>query len=208
VRYAANAPGRRRTSRFGRCVSYEGEPRAGDGSTGLPSLAGLVASASLPRVGVGSVGLGSVAGSASAGTSVSAGSLSVLARSPTATSFPSGPLPNPVLGRRTRPRRASGTSRRHEIARDHAGTRHRGRRTACISAAGRGQLPHQADLRRVRGLRGVSLSPPRRNLDSTASLDQTCAIAMRPSLTAERISRTAGAPGCGLVVVLLGILPR
>jgi hypothetical protein len=31
---------------------------------------------------------------------------------------------------------------------------------------------------------------------------------MRPNFTSGRISGTAGALGCGLVVILLGILPR
>jgi hypothetical protein len=60
----------------------------------------------------------------------------------------------------------------------------------------------------VKGCRDVFGNFWRRSLDSAASLHHTGRISMRPNLTSERISGTAGAPGCGLVVILLGILPR
>jgi hypothetical protein len=60
----------------------------------------------------------------------------------------------------------------------------------------------------VKGCRDVLWKFQATSLDSAASLQHTARISMRPNLTAERISGTAGAPGCGLVVILLGILPR
>jgi hypothetical protein len=48
----------------------------------------------------------------------------------------------------------------------------------------------------------------RKGVDSAEGFYQTSPISMRPNLTPERASGIAGAPGCGLVVILLGILPR